>query len=146
MTAEKLQETAAACAERHGAHLIDVGIRGEKGTRVLEVFVDAEEGITTDRCAEISRDLLAAIEGGGLVDGAFRLDVSSPGIQRPLKYPWQYLKHVGRKLEIRLDGEPAPKTGILRSADQQGIVLEIQREMLSVPFARLIEVRVKSPW
>jgi len=148
MTVERLQETATACAERHGAHLIDLGFRGERGTRVVEVFVDAEEGITTDLCAEISRDLLADIENRGLVEGAFRLDVSSPGIQRPLKFPWQYRKHIGRALQVRIEGEAAPATGILRSADEDGILLETEKgkETRKIPFAQLVEARVKAPW
>ena len=143
---EALRETAEECAGKHGAHLIDLAVRGEKSTRVLEVFIDAEQGVNSDICADVSRTLMAAMDAQGLIDGAFRLEVSSPGIGRPLKYPWQYAKHIGRILEVRMAGGGGAEQGTLRAVDQAGITLEKGGERIGIPFDRLLEAKVRAPW
>ncbi len=147
---ERLRSIVAEQVERAGAHLIDLVVRGERGTRVVEVFVDSEAGITSDVCTTVSREVGEAIERTREIEGAYRLDVSSPGIDRPLRYPWQYRKHVGRKVHVKLQRgqEPTERTGKLLAVDETGIMIEggAQKEGSRSPFEMLQEVSVKAPW
>ncbi len=147
---QKLREIVAEHVDRAGAHLIDLVVRGERGTRVVEVYIDSEAGITSDVCSAVSREVGQAIDATGEIEGAYRLDVSSPGINRPLKYPWQYRKHIGRRVPVKLQPgqEPAEQTGKLVSVDDSGIVIEAEarREEIRIPFAALQETSVKAPW
>jgi len=83
-----------------GFFLIDILIRGTERNRVIEVYIDGEKNITANDCAEISRKLNEIFEEKKLIKGAYRLDVSSPGIDRPLLFLKQYPKHINRKFEI----------------------------------------------
>lgn len=97
--------------ENSGFMLIDIIVRGSSNSPVIEVFVDSEKGITTEDCSEISRKIHELIEETDISKTKYRLDVSSPGIDRPLKFIEQYPKHIGRKFEIEyLSGEETIKT------------------------------------
>lgn len=88
----------------HGFILVDLVLRGDNHLRIIEVFIDGEKGITALDCANVSRDLNKVIELENLVESGYRLDVSSPGVERPLKFLIQYYKHINRKFEIEYKG------------------------------------------
>ena len=93
-----------------GFMLIDLAVRGDSHLRIVEVFIDSEKGVNTDDCSKVSRLINETIESEGLVDSNYRLDVSSPGVDRPLKFLVQYSKHINRKFEITFkDGEESKK-------------------------------------
>ncbi len=79
--------------------LIDTIIRGTDKNIVIEIFVDSKIGVDADLCAEVSDMIKSRIEEELEIEN-YRLDVSSPGIDRPLKYLDQYYKHIGRKFYI----------------------------------------------
>ncbi len=86
--------------------IIENIIRGEKGTRVLEIFVDNEKSINIDEITKINKDLSSLIDEKIDLFNISNLVVSSPGAERPLKFHWQLRKHAGRVLEIEMnDGE-----------------------------------------
>ncbi|MEK7255071.1 MAG: ribosome assembly cofactor RimP [Bacteroidota bacterium] len=93
--------------------------RGNK----LDVFIDCDSGLTLDKCRQISRHLEAALDQEGWLGEDYTLEVSSPGLSRPLKLLRQYQKNAGRKVEVTLQ-DGAVKTGILKSASDDGILLE----------------------
>lgn len=89
----------------------------------LEIFVDSDSGLTFDKCRRISRYLEAVIEEENWFGEKYTLDVSSPGLGRPLKLKRQYQKNVGRQLEVTLiDGDV--KTGVLKEVKEEAILLE----------------------
>ena len=155
MIEPELRHAVLAAIEREGAHLIELVARGDRSRRVLEVFVDAETGITTELCATISRSIAAAIEESGLIPGSYRLDVSSPGIDRPLAFPWQYAKHAGRLLRVvvaipEAEGTGAAREtvqGVLKEVGAEGLTLQpAEGEPVRLPFSRIAEARVVAPW
>ncbi|MEW6702911.1 MAG: ribosome maturation factor RimP [Bacteroidota bacterium] len=84
----------------HGFILIDLIIRGDNHLRIIEVFIDGEKGINADDCSNVSRALNNMLETENLIETNYRLDVSSPGIERPLKFLVQFGKHINRKFEV----------------------------------------------
>ncbi len=150
MIPENLRKGIEESVARAGAHVIDLVVRGEKGTRVVEVFVDSEEGVTSDLCSAISTEVSESIERENLLQGSYRLDVSSPGIDRPLRFPWQYRKHVGRPLQVKMRSaeETLTVTGGLLAVDDDGIMLQTGKKDPGrrVLFRDLLEARVKAPW
>ncbi len=89
----------------------------------LEVFIESDSGITFDKCRRISRYLEGYIDTEGWLGEKYVLEVSSPGVGRPLKLPRQYAINIGRKLEVSfLEGKA--RTGILVAADDESITLE----------------------
>jgi ribosome maturation factor RimP len=102
--------------------LVEVRI---KPTNNIKVFLDADEGLRIDRCASINRALYKQIEESNrFPDGNFSLEVSSPGIGEPLKLLRQYIKNIGRRVELTLDDESRLE-GTLLAADEQQVTVAI---------------------
>ena len=104
--------------------LVDVKMKPGNNIRVT---LDADTGVSIDKCVEYNRFLYKKIEESGLFPpGDFSLEVSSPGTDEPLRFHRQYLKTRGRKVEVTLtDG--ARKEGKLMEVTEDGIILEEQR-------------------
>ncbi len=89
----------------------------------LEVFVDSDSGLTLDKCQRISRYLEHHLDEGGWLGEKYVLEVSSPGLGRPLKLIRQYFKNVGRAVDVTLlEGDV--KTGVLSAVNESAITLE----------------------
>lgn len=88
----------------------------------IYVFADGEQNISIDECAAISRHLEAFLETNHLVPEHYTLEVSSPGMDQPLKVPAQFSKQTGKQVDVvLLNGKKL--TGTLLRADEQGIVV-----------------------
>ena len=98
---------------------IDLKVFGNK----IEVFVDSDSGVTIEACAKLNRYLQPYIDEAGWLGEKYTLDVSSPGVGKPLQLLRQYQKNIGRTLAVKLiDGEK--KKGILTQVNKDTIVLE----------------------
>jgi ribosome maturation factor RimP len=89
----------------------------------LEIFLDSDTGLTLERCQQISRYLEAYLDESGLLGEKYTLEVSSPGVSRPLQLIRQYPKHIGRKLKVKLKDNREIE-GVLEAANEQSITLE----------------------
>ena len=67
----------------------------------IDVFIDSDSGVTFEKCQKISRYLERFIDENGWLGEKYVLEVSSPGISRPLKFKRQYAKNIGRKVEVK---------------------------------------------
>ncbi|MDE1191214.1 MAG: ribosome maturation factor [Arachidicoccus sp.] len=96
-----------------------------KPTNNFKVYIDGDAGITIEQCIKFNRALYKMIEEKELFpDGDFSLEVSSPGIDEPLKNIRQYKKNVNRLVETTLN-DSTKHTGILKQVSDEGIILEI---------------------
>jgi ribosome maturation factor RimP len=95
-----------------------------KPTNNVKVFVDGDKGVPVDKLVTLNRALYPLLESAGLFpDNDFSLEVSSPGLDEPLKLHRQYLKNIGRKVEVTLlDG--TVKEGILQAVTEDQITIE----------------------
>lgn len=130
---DKITEWLQPTLDEQNLFLTDVKIAG-KGK--VEVYVDGDTGITISQCAEISRFLEKHLDGSGLVSDDYMLDVSSPGMDNPLKVPRQYKKRIGRILDI-VTADGTELEAELISADDEGIVLR--------PLAKEVKKKKKGP-
>jgi ribosome maturation factor RimP len=111
------------------ADCFTVDIDLKPGQKVY-VFIDSDSGFTFERCQKISRFLESHLDSNGWLGEKYLLEVSSPGIDRPLKFPRQYVKNVGRNLQVTLK-DKTQQSGAIKSADEQQVVLAntvIERE------------------
>ena len=100
MLKPEIEKVARETAENSGFFLIDIILRGNERNRIIEIYIDAEKNVTAEDCAAFSRLIGEKIEEKNLIDSSYRLDVSSPGVERPLVYLKQFPKHINRKFEI----------------------------------------------
>jgi len=101
--------------------LVEVKI---KPTNNIKVFIDGDQGVSIEKLVQFNRKLYKQIEEEGMyTDGNFSLEVSSPGLDEPLKLYRQYLKNVGRNVEVT-DNEGIKIEGKLINASEEAIEIE----------------------
>lgn len=129
--------------------LVDVEVRGHKGTRVVEVYVDSAEDFGHDDLAVISKEVGFLLDVEDVLDGSYKLEISSPGIKRPLTMPQQYQKNVGRTLRVRYQTDDTEEivVGDLTDANDDEVEIELPSgERLTLPYAMINQARIELPW
>ena len=124
-----------------GFELVDVEI--SNSGRMLRVYIDKPNGVNVDDCAAVSNHLtrLFAVE-----EVEFdRLEISSPGLDRPLKRPADFRRFVGEqaRVKVRLPLNGRKKfAGLLRSVEEEGIRLEVEGEIVAIAFSEIDKARL----
>jgi ribosome maturation factor RimP len=139
---KNIREMANQVAESNGLFLIDVVIRGNENSRVIEVFIDGEKNVSAEECALVSREISKHIDNQELFK-SYRLDVSSPGVERPLIYLKQFPKHINRMFEIefnKADGSSRFKGKLVSVEDE--ILTFKSNEEIKVKFKDISEAKV----
>jgi ribosome maturation factor RimP len=146
---EELETIARPIVESRNAYIIGIELRGNQGGRILELYIDTDEGVSTDLCAEVSRDFSHALDIAGVIASRYHLVVSSPGSDRPLRFLRQYRKHVGRRLAVKMrqEGASVRKEGELEGVGEGDITLRLKnKELLTIPFDAIVEAKVQTVW
>jgi ribosome maturation factor RimP len=99
----RVWQLAAPLAQTEGMEIVDIELKHEGGRsgRVLRLYLDKEGGPSMDDLSRMSRSLSDLLDEYDVVDGAYTLEVSSPGINRPLKRPEHFSRCVGKKIRVR---------------------------------------------
>jgi len=103
--------------------LFDVQFLRDGQGWVLRVFIDSETGVTLDHCSHVSRELSRYLDVEDFIDHAYSLEVSSPGLERPLRSTDEFLRYCGKKARVKvhsaLDGEKVFEGVIEEVVDDQ---------------------------
>ncbi len=98
---EKIKDIAERILVSLGMELVDLEYKREGRQMILRFFIDKNGGITLDDCAAVSRELSAVLDVEDMVPGKYTLEVSSPGLNRPLKTESDYARYIGRLVKIK---------------------------------------------
>ncbi|MEX0881837.1 MAG: ribosome maturation factor RimP [Cyclobacteriaceae bacterium] len=111
--------------ESHFVVEVQINEKGQK--KALQILIDADQGVNIDACASVSRAVGEEIEAKGLIESAYVMEVSSPGVDYPLSSRRQYQKNIGRKLRVFMEGK-GELEGKLIEVDQRGITLSVSKK------------------
>jgi ribosome maturation factor RimP len=141
----QIRDCAAPLAAAAGSFLVDCIVRGRPGARVIEVYADTEAGISADTLADLSREIGAAIDAAGLVEGGWTLVVSSPGLDRPLTAPWQFRRHSGRIVDLVIrDAEGERKdSGRIEACDDETLTIAANKTEQHIPLADVASALIR---
>lgn len=138
----KIEDTIWKMAEpvvlENGLELIDVEYVKEGAEWYLRLFLDkeGEDGVDLDDCELISRKLSDLLETADPITQAYRLEVSSPGIERPLKRTKDFQRFKGEKVQIKTFSDVEGKKqfiGILGETTEDTVVIEVEDVPISIP-------------
>ena len=129
-----------------GMELVEVQFRREGHGWVLRLFIDKEGGVTIDDCADVSREISAYLEVEDLISHAYHLEVSSPGLERPLKKKTDFTRYVERLVRIKLR-EPMENgervlIGTLLGLDGEAILLQLETGAVRIDLENISKARL----
>jgi ribosome maturation factor RimP len=142
---ENIKEIVAKVVEKNDFLLIDLIIRGTEHNRVIEVYLDGEKDVSAEDCASVSREIESQLNELLVKHPDFRLDVSSPGIDRPLKFLKQYHKHINRKFDIvyRSGSESKEISCKLATVDGEYLTFISNNKEVIINFYNIVKASVK---
>jgi ribosome maturation factor RimP len=142
---EKISEIAQECALSHEVFVVDVELKSTQ-PKELWIFLDKEsEDVSIEVCSKISRELGFLMDAHDIDLGNFRLNVSSPGLSRPLSDLRQFPKNIERtcRIRYRVNAELVQKhTGKIEEVKGDKITLNVERELITIAFDQIIEAKI----
>lgn len=135
--------------EAAGLELVDVALERDANRRVLRVTIDREGGLDLDTIAEMSERISRRLDLEGFSPGPYALEVSSPGIERPLRRPDHFRRAVGRRVRVKMIApvEGAKNhVGELLGADEEAILVATEGGRLRLRQADIASARTVADW
>jgi ribosome maturation factor RimP len=131
--------------ESIGLHLYDTSVVTENGETIYRINVLGDDGTTLDQCVEATKLLSPLLDVTPPVQGEYRLEVSSPGIERKLKTLEHYRFSIGEKVKITLQDKTKLR-GELKGVDGERIVVDTEEGMQEVAFGDIVKASTYFEW
>jgi ribosome maturation factor RimP len=150
-TIRRVWELAAPLAQGEGMEIVDIEFRpeGTWGGRVLRLYMDKEGGPSVDDLSRVSRRLSDLLDSEDAIAGAYTLEVSSPGINRPLKKPEHFARFVGKRIRVRtrdtIDGRRS-FVGVLGQVLGDSVILTQEGKQYRIPFTMIDKSNYEHDW
>jgi len=112
---------------------------------LLRVYIDKESGIGIEDCEQVSRQVSALLDVEDPIPGNYSLEVSSPGIPRPLFNNWHYQRYIGKDVHIKLYKPVDAKrkfTGVIVAANESTLVLDINGKQQDFLFSNIVKANL----
>lgn len=143
---ERIETALDPIVSSHGLELAAVELAGAGQKPIVRVFLDRSGGITLDEIAEANTWIGEAIDALGEPAGPYLLEVSSPGIERPLRKPGDFARFCGQRAEVRtLQAHDGRKrfTGTITAADDEAVTLDVDGETVRLPYDGMSRARLR---
>lgn len=126
-----------------GQFVVDIVASSKTGSKKIVIIVDGDQGISIDDCAELSRQVSKALDDSNMINENYLLEVSTPGVDHPLKLKRQYKKNIGRRLKVTLHDKIVE--GKLAEVDEEKITLihetgaakKKETQTMEIPFSSI---------
>jgi ribosome maturation factor RimP len=143
----RIEDVITPVVRQHGLTLVDVEWRGDRRRGILRVFVDKAGGVGIDECGRLSREIGDLLDAEGVIDHAYDLEVSSPGLDRQLRKEREFQWAVGKPVRCWLAGGEE-HVGTLTEVAPERLVLEREGERLELSREVVTKARLDAsvPW
>jgi ribosome maturation factor RimP len=130
-----------------GMEMVDVEFRFERGRWTLRVYIDKDGGVTVDDCASVSRELGDVVEAESIINNAYVLEVSSPGLDRPLRKEQDFIRSIGKLIAIEMARPVSQRrkfTGRLAHVEDGTVrILVDDADLFELPLDGIKRARIK---
>jgi ribosome maturation factor RimP len=150
-TVSRIWEVATQIADGEGMEVVEVELRpeGSRRGRVLRLYLDKHGGLNIEELGRVSRQLSELLDTQDIVEGSYTLEVSSPGINRPLKKPEHFQRFIGKRVRVRtgdmIEGRRS-FLGILNEVTGEKIKIEVEGKQYEIPFSMIEKSNYEHDW
>ena len=143
----RIEDVIVPVVRQHGLTLVDVEWRGDRRRGILRVYVDKVGGVGIDDCGRLSREIGDLLDAEGVIDHAYDLEVSSPGLDRQLRKDREFQWALGKPVRCWLSGG-AEHSGTLAEVAPERLVLDRDGERVELPRDVVTKARLDAsvPW
>lgn len=146
----RVQELAERVAGGHGVDVLELAMRRQGRSQVLSVVLDSEDGVDADVVERVTKELSLELDEADPLPGSYVLEVTTPGLDRPLRTGRDFHRQRGHEVEILREafGEQrrSQLRGVVMAADDQVVTLEVGGSPVRVPLSDVVRGRVVLPW
>ena len=141
---ERVRSLAEPVLTRHGAELVEVQVRRGR-SQLVRIVADRPGGITLEVCARVSEELSRMLDVDDPIPGRYTLEVTSPGLDRPLRTEADFRKHAGKRVKVvRSDGRH--EEGTVEDVMSDRVRLSRASGAVEVPYADIAKATLVLPW
>jgi len=126
--------------------LVEVCFLVERGRCILRLYIDKPGGVSLKDCSTVSREVSHLLDVHDFIARRYTLEVSSPGLDRPLRQPADFRRNLGRRIQVtarRPSGGTITQVGMLAFCDDEGISLEMDSQEVSIRYDRIVKAKLK---
>jgi ribosome maturation factor RimP len=137
---KRIEKLAIPLLASESLELVDIEFKKESHGLVLRFFIDREGGVDLDTCSRANEALGNLLDTEDLISSSYILEVSSPGIERPLKKQEDFKKFVGSKIYVKTRYKIEGRkhfTGILKSASEETFTIECEGLTIEIPYSEV---------
>jgi ribosome maturation factor RimP len=135
-----IEKIVAAICEDHGLELFDVQIQqGGSHRTLVQILIDSPQGVSVGNCTTVSRELATQLDIESPIDSKFTLEVSSPGVDRPIRNLDEAVAFVGKKIKVTCAPIDNRKrfTGELIAVEEESLIVSLDGKRFSIPWKRV---------
>ncbi|MBT6107991.1 MAG: ribosome maturation factor RimP [Campylobacteraceae bacterium] len=140
-----LEESIQIAVEGCGVVLYDIAQLKEHNDNIYRVYIASKDGITLEKCTEVSRMISPILDLDEPMHGKYRLEVSSPGVERRLKKPAHFIGSIGSSVRIK-DIATDKIEGVLKDADETSIVITTENGDETLPYDEILAAATYINW
>jgi ribosome maturation factor RimP len=143
---ERVEAVALPVFEESGLELVDIQYRREQNGWILRLIIDKQDGLNLNDCAAVSREISQLLDIESFIDQAYNLEVTSPGLDRPLKSIAEFERFVGRKAKIKTIDPIAGEhvfIGKINRTEGESIVLEVGTKEVTILFSQVAKAKLE---
>ena len=129
--------------------LVDIELKGKPGAQVLRIYVDIDRGIPLDQCVKLSREFSDLLDTKDVIQGRYRLEVSSPGLDRPLKTERDFQRNIGRKVKVDFItdvGDKKTVTGNIEEIINGELIVLASDQRLKIDITKIKVAKILPVW
>lgn len=144
MFEQKITAIVQSALEQLNIELLDIKFLGQGSKQIIRVFVDEPGGITIGRCADASRMISDYMDRNDPIPTRYTLQVSSPGIDWPLRTARDYMRHASRKVKVIYDENDHTNeiTGRIINATSDELLLDVDGTELILKLSQIIKSKI----
>ena len=134
--------------EKQNIDVVDLEIKGSPKNPVIRVFMHVVGGISINKCAAINRELNALIESENIIASSYRIDVSSPGLDRPLQNQRDFARNSGRQVQISYNGNDGVReiTGKIIQSAPDYVIVEYDGTQKEILYSHIDNAIIQIKW
>jgi len=141
----RIRQIVLSILEAENVELVDFELRGPISNQIIRVYVDVESGVDLNLCVDLSRKIADRLDIENIITGQYRLEVSSPGVHRPLISLKDFRRNIGRRVDLTYKDGISLK-GVIERVDEANIHIDKDGELVCVPLIAVKSGKLILQW